>query len=151
VGLGVVVYDVNIELAKLTAMALTFVVGSIAFAMLGVALAGVAKTASSASALANATILPMAFVSDIFINLGGDPPEWLQTLGDLLPLRHFAIAFSEAMSPFSDAPAIEWDRLGVLVLWAMVGALLARWRFRWDPAPGSTGRSSRRSGRRSSV
>jgi ABC-2 type transport system permease protein len=151
VGLGVVAYDVNIELAKLPAMGLTFVVGSIAFAMLGVALAGVAKSASSASALANATILPMAFVSDIFINLGGDPPEWLRILGDLLPLRHFGIAFSEAMSPFSDAPAIVWDRLGVLAAWAVVGALLARWRFRWDPVTGSTGRSSRRSGRRSSV
>ena len=31
--------------------------------------------------------------------------------------------------------------------WLVVGALVARWRFRWEPLPGSTGRSARR-GRR---
>jgi ABC-2 type transport system permease protein len=151
VSLGVVAYDVNIELAKLPAMLLVFVVGAGCFATLGVGLAGMAKSASAASALANAAILPMAFISNIFINLGDEPAEWIQLLGDLLPLRHFGIAFAETMSPFSETPAIVWDRLGVLVLWAIVGALFARSRFRWDPAPGSTGRSSRRSGRRTSV
>ena len=150
VGLGVIAYDVNLEVAKLPAMALTFVVGSMCFAMLGIALAGVAKSASSASALANATILPMAFISNIFINLGTNPPEWLQVLGDLLPLRHFGLAFAEAMSPFSETPAILWDRLGVLLSWTAVGALLARWRFRWDPVPGANGRTTRR-GRRTTA
>ena len=148
VALGVVAFDVNIELAKLPAMLLTFAVGAACFATLGVALAGVARSASSASALANATILPMAFISDVFVNLGADPPPWLRLLADLLPLKHFATAFAEAMSPFSEAPAILWERLGVLVAWMAVGALVARWRFRWDPSPGSSGRTSRRGGRR---
>ena len=63
VTLGVVAFDVNIELSKAAAMVLTFVAGSACFATLGVALASVAKSASSASALANATFLPMAFIS----------------------------------------------------------------------------------------
>ncbi len=148
VTLGVIAYDVNIELAKVPAMIVTFAVGSATFATLGVALAGVARSASSASALANATILPMAFISNIFIDLGADPPRWLRVTADVLPLKYFGVAFSEAMNPWSDAPAFVPDRLGVMALWLVVGALIARWRFRWDPIPGSTGRSARR-GRRS--
>lgn len=146
--LGVVAYDVNLELAKVPAMVLSFAIGSATFATLGVALAGVARSASSASALANATILPMAFISNIFIDLGADPPTWIRIAADLLPLKHFATAFSEAMNPWSEAPAFVWDRMGVLVAWLVVGAAVAKLRFRWDPLPGSTGRTSRRSRRR---
>jgi ABC-2 type transport system permease protein len=148
VTLGVVAYGVNIELAKLPGMVVVFAVGAATFATLGVALASVTRTASSASAMANATILPMAFVSDVFINLGDDPPRWLRILGDVLPLRHFSIAFSETMSPFSDAPAIEWDRLGVMGLWAVVGAVVALSRFRWEPVVSGSGRTARRGRRR---
>lgn len=150
VALGVIAYDVNIELAKVPAMIVSFAVGSATFATLGVALAGVAKSASSASALANATILPMAFISNIFIDLGADPPRWLRVAADLLPLKHFGVAFSEAMNPWSEAPAFVMDRLGVLALWLLVGAVVARWRFRWEPLPGRTGRSARR-GRRATA
>lgn len=143
VTLGVVAYGVNLEVAKLPAMVLTFAVGSVCFATLGVALAGVARSASSASALANATILPMAFISDVFVNLGDDPPRFLSVLSDVLPLKHFAHAFAEAMSPFSDAPAITWDRLGALAGWLVVGAVIARWRFRWDPASSRSARRTR--------
>jgi len=145
VTLGVVAFDVNIELSKLPAMLLAFAIGSATFATLGVALASVAKSASSASALANATILPMAFISNIFIDLGADPPKYLRVAADLLPLKHFGVAFSQAMDPWSDAPAIEWDRLGVLLIWLVIGALIARAKFSWEPSVGgSTSRGRRR-------
>jgi ABC-2 type transport system permease protein len=149
VTLGVVAYDVNLELAKVPAMVLSFVFGSATFATLGMALAGAARSASAASALANATILPMAFISNIFIDLGSDPPRWLQIAADILPLKHFGSAFSEAMSPWSEPPAIAWDRLGVLMLWLLAGAVIARFTFTWDPLPGSGagGRSARRGSR----
>ena len=92
----------------------------------------------------------MAFISNIFIDLGSEPPTWLRIAADLLPLKHFGAAFSEAMNPWSDAPAFVWDRLGVLVIWLVLGALIARVTFKWEPAAGATGRSTRRGGRRDS-
>ena len=148
VGLGVVAYGVNIELAKLPAMIVTFVVGSTTFAILGVALASVAKNAASAPALANATILPMAFVSSVFVSFENEAPPWLVLVGDLFPLRHFALSFGEAMSPFSDAPAFVWERMAVLGLWALFGALVAWRKFSWEPAAGGATTRSRRSRRR---
>ena len=51
----------------------TFLIGVASFAALGMALAAVVKSASSASAAANAIILPLAFVSNVFIELDDAP------------------------------------------------------------------------------
>ena len=144
--LGVAAYGVNVEAAKVPAMLLSFGVGSATFAALGLALASMARSVSMAVPMANATLLPMAFVSNIFIPLGSETPRWLELIGDVFPLKHFGLAFGEAMNPLSDAPAIEWHRLGVLVLWLAAGAAVASWRFSWDP-PVYSGRAARRRGR----
>lgn len=137
VGVGVIAYDVNIELAKLPAMILTFLVGSSTFAVLGVAVAAVARNSAAAQSITQATLLPLAFVSDVFISLGDDSetPRWLQLVGDIFPLKHYATAFGEAMSPFSEAPAFEWGHLAVMSAWLVLGAVIATRRFRWEPAP----------------
>ena len=145
VGLGIVAYGVELEAAKFPAMVVSFLAGTICFATLGVALASVAKSAASAPAIANATILPMGFISNVFIPLD-DPPQWLTLAGDIFPLKPFAVAFTEAMSPFSEAPAFEWDRILVLLAWTLLGLVVAWRKFRWEPVVGaSTGRRSRRS------
>ena len=131
-------------------MIVAFLAGTACFATLGVALAAVSKTASSAPAIANATILPLAFLSNVFVPLD-DPPSWLNLIGDIFPLKPFAVAFTEAMSPFSDAPAFEWDRLVVLVGWTVIGAFVAAKRFRWEPVPGASRRGRGRRNRRSAA
>ena len=143
VALGVFAYGVNIEAAKVPAMLVTFAVGSASFAALGLALASMARSVTMAVPMANATLLPMAFISNIFVSFSTDTPRWLELLGDIFPLKHFGQAFGEAMSPFSDAPAFEWRRLGVLVLWSVVGAVVAARRFSWDPPVPREGSSRR--------
>ncbi len=144
VGLGMVAYGVELEAAKIPAMLVSFLAGTICFATLGVALASVAKSAASAPAIANATMLPMGFISNVFIPLD-NPPKWLTLAGDIFPLKPFAVSFTEGMSPFSEAPAFEWDRLLVLLAWTLVGMAVSWRRFRWEPVVGaSTGRRSRR-------
>ncbi len=149
VAVGVLAYDVNIELEKLPAMMLAFAVGSSTFAVLGVAVAAAARNSAAAQSLTQVTLLPLAFVSDVFISLGGegDTPRWLEIIGDVFPLKHYVVAFGEPMSPFSDAPAVEWQHLGVMVLWLVGGAVFAVRRFHWDPTPEDSGRRRQRSGR----
>lgn len=143
IGLGMVAYGVELEAAKLPAMIVSFIAGTTCFATLGVALAALAKTANGAPAVANATILPMGFISNVFIPLD-DPPAWLTWAGDILPLKPFAFSFTEAMSPFSEAPAFEWGRIAVLAAWTVVGALVAWKKFRWEPVPNAPKRRGRR-------
>ncbi|MEO0495481.1 MAG: ABC transporter permease [Actinomycetota bacterium] len=146
---GIVAYGVEVELAQLPAMVLAFVAGTACFATLGVALASIAKTASAAPAIANATILPLGFMSNVFVPLD-DPPAWLTLVGDIFPLKPFAVAFAEAMSPFTEAPAFEWDRIAVMAGWTVLGAIVAWKRFRWEPVPGAS-RGRRRRNRRSAA
>lgn len=142
VALGYVAYDLEIDWAKMPAAAVTFLVGVATFAALGLALAAVVRSASSASAAANATLLPLAFVSNIFIPLGNDAPSWLQTIGDIFPLKPFAEAFQDCFNPLVDAPAFAWGDLAYVALWGVAGAIVAVTRFRWEPS-GSAPRGRR--------
>lgn len=140
--IGVVFYDLTIEAAKIPAMIVTFTVGVVAFAMLGLAIGGLVPNADSAPAVANATILPLAFVSDVFIPLE-DPPRWLDLVGDVFPLKPFVNAFQDTLNPLIDAPAFSWGRLAYVAAWGVGGAALALRTFRWEPSSHTSKRSRR--------
>ena len=141
--LGVVAYGLEIDAAKMPAAVVTFLVGVGSFAALGMAVSALVKSASSASAAANAIILPMAFVSNIFIPLE-DPPRWLEVIGNLFPLKAFAQSFQDCFNPLVDAPALNWGALALMAGWGAVGIVLALTRFRWEPSgSASRGRRSR--------
>ena len=139
--LGVVAYDLQIDAAKMPAAFVTFLVGVASFAALGMALASLVKSATSASAAANAIILPLAFVSNIFIQLD-DPPRWIEVIGNLFPLKPFAEAFQACFTPFVEAPAFQWDKLAFIAAWGVVGLVVALRKFSWEPS-GSAPRSRR--------
>lgn len=141
---GALFYGVEIRPEAIPAAILAFVVGVAAFAALGLAVAALTPTGSAAPAVANATLLPLAFISNVFIPLE-DPPAWLSTLGDIFPLKPFVTAFSEPFSPFSTGAAIEWRELAVVAAWGIAGVIVALRYFRWEPRPGARGR---RAGRR---
>ncbi|MEL6893791.1 MAG: ABC transporter permease, partial [Actinomycetota bacterium] len=100
---GVVLYDLEIELAKMPAAVVTFLVGCFALSALGMAIAAIIPNAESASAVANATILPLAFASDVFI-VTDEPPAWLEFVGNAFPLKPFVNSFQDCFNPFVDAP-----------------------------------------------
>lgn len=140
--LGVTVYGLEVDPAKLPAAALTFVVGVATFAALGMAVAAIVPTASSASAVANATILPLAFVSNVFVVIE-QPPRWLALVGDAFPLKPFVTSFQDAFNPLVPAPAFNWPELAFVALWGVVGLFVAVTRFRWEPSAGGATRARR--------
>lgn len=140
-GVGVLFYDLQIEAGKLAALVVTFLVGVWSFAALGMAVAALVPNASSAAAVANATILPLGFVSNIFIPLD-DAPGWLETVGNVFPLKPFATAFQDTLNPLVDSPAFDWGKLLFVALWGLAGAVVAVKYFKWEPSVG--GRSTRR-------
>jgi ABC-2 type transport system permease protein len=153
-GVGVVVYGVNIYAVSLPAALVTFVMGVSCFAALGLLLAALAPSGEASPAIANATLLPLAFISDIFIAPPENRPAWLATLGDIFPLKHFAVAFSDAFHPRTVAVAgdswldhFHWGDLGVMALWLVGGVILAVRFFTWEPRGGERKRSARKRAR----
>jgi ABC-2 type transport system permease protein len=139
--LGIVAYDLELDPAKLPAMIVTFLVGVGTFAALGMAVAALVPNPEAAPAVANGIILPLAFVSDVFIQLD-DPPAWLDFLGDVFPLKPFVHSFQATFNPGTDPPAFEWRNLVFIAAWGVFGMLVAlRW-FKWEPY--ARGRTRRR-------
>lgn len=143
--LGVVAYDLDVEAAKLPAAAVTFLVGVTAFAALGMAVAAVIPSAASASAIANVIILPLAFVSNVFI-VTDDAPDWIGIVGDIFPLKPFVESFQDCFNPLVDPPAFSWANLAYVLVWGAVGAFVAVRRFRWEPHGSTTRRRRARRG-----
>jgi len=63
------------------------IVGSLSFFSIGVLVGSIAKSEEAATGITNVIVLPMAFLSGTFFPLQ-NAPQWLQTVSEVLPLRH---------------------------------------------------------------
>ena len=73
-----------------------------------------------------------------------DPPAWLETVGDIFPLKHFVRAFQDAFSPFTTDLGFRWGHLAVMAAWGVGGLVLALRFFTWEPRTGDRGGRRRR-------
>jgi len=140
---GIVFYGVELFPRTLPSALLTFLVGVSAFSSLGMLVAAVSPNGDAAPAITNATLLPIAFISDIFIPLD-NPPAWMEFAGNLFPLKPFAVAFRDAFDPTLTGSQFHLTELGYLLLWGVVAALLAIRLFKWEPSQGRPSRRRRR-------
>ncbi len=130
---GAVLYDVAFPWARLPALLLTLAVGAATFSVLGLAVTALVPNEDAAPAVANAVILPLLFLSNVFIRLDAGAPGWIQTLSSLFPVRHFADAMMTIYAPSTTGSGISPGDLLVMLGWAAAGLALALWRFRWEP------------------
>lgn len=115
--------------ATLLRFLVMLVVGAAAFCALGLALSAAVPNADAAPAVVNAVILPLLFLSGIFIPLGDRTANWILWIARVFPVKHFADGMQAGFlgTPF------HWTDVLVVAAWG-AGALLAasRW-FRWAP------------------
>jgi ABC-2 type transport system permease protein len=104
-------------------------VGSAAFCALGLALSGAIPNADATAPIVNAVILPVEFLSGIFIAFGNDTPSWILWIARIFPIRHFALGMQSAFlgTPFS------WTDVLIVAAWGIGGMLAAVRYFHWDP------------------
>jgi len=108
---------------------LVVLVGAASFSALGLAVTAIVPNADAAPPVVNVTILPILFLSDIFIPLGDDPPTWVNVVGQVFPVRHF----SEAMQAGFIGTEFQWSDVLVVALWGVAGLVLAASFFSWEP------------------
>ena len=122
---------VSLPPATWAATLLTFVLAIICFAACGLALVSLIDGPQAVIAVALCILLPLSFISDIFIQIEA-MPTGLNAVGWTFPLRHAVHAAVTATSGGA-LDADFWSNLGVLVLWTGIG-LLVSWRFfHWEP------------------
>jgi ABC-2 type transport system permease protein len=128
---GALFYGATLPSATLPAFALTVVVGAAAFSILGVAISSFIPNADAAPAVVNSTVLPLLFISNVFIPLE-NPPQWLDILGKIFPVRHFADALINSFFELSGS-GLRVNDLLVIALWGVAGLVVALRFFEWEP------------------
>ncbi len=106
------------------------VAGTLAFLAIGQLAGSFTKTPEAASAVANLIVLPMAFLSGAFFPLQ-NAPAWINTVSNLLPLRHLVDGLLDVMVR-GEGPAAVLPQLGILLGFAVVVGGLSVVLFRWD-------------------
>ncbi|GMQ94355.1 MAG: ABC transporter permease [Acidimicrobiia bacterium] len=142
--IGVVFYGVQIYAATLASAIMTFIVGVASFAALGLLVAAVVSSGEAATAVTNATLLPLAFFSGVFIVPSQDSPAWLDAVASFFPLKHFVEPFVSAFNPLTVGSGWNWVSLAYMVLWGLVAVFLAVRFFKWEAPTGGGGRSRRK-------
>ena len=96
--IGRLLYDVEIPWEHLPAVLVTLAIGAASFCCLGIALTAVIPSEDAAPAITNVAVLPLYFLSGVFIPETEIPDGVLQ-FADLFPIRHFFEAFFAAWDP----------------------------------------------------
>lgn len=128
---GSLVYDVAFPWERLGWLALTLAVAAAVFCVLGLAMTIFIPNADAAPAIVNAVVLPLFFISNVFIRMDA-APGWIDALSHLFPVRHFADALL-AIWGFVPGQVPDLDALAVMAGWGVAGTLLVLLKFRWEP------------------
>jgi ABC-2 type transport system permease protein len=128
---GAIFYGATLPTTTLPAFALTVVVGAAVFSILGVAVTALIPNADASPAVVNASILPLLFISNVFIPLES-PPQWLDILGKIFPVRHFADALIGSFFQLS-GNGLHTNDLLVMGAWGVAGLVVAFRFFQWEP------------------
>jgi ABC-2 type transport system permease protein len=130
--IGHFLFDVAIPTETIPALVVTLVVGAFCFSSLGFALTAAIPTQEAAAPIANVVLLPLYFLSGVFIP-DNQIPDGVLHIADVFPIRHFFLAFFEGYDPNTVGAGFAWGDLAVLALWGAVGLALAARYFRWSP------------------
>jgi ABC-2 type transport system permease protein len=129
---GQVLYGVDAPTETLGAYVLTVAIAAPAFCALGLAVTAIIPNSDAAPAVVNGVILPLLFISDVFIP-PQNTPEWLDVVANIFPVLHFSEALQSAYNPFETGTGFEWVNLAVIAAWGILGTLLALRFFTWEP------------------
>jgi ABC-2 type transport system permease protein len=104
-------------------------VGAAAFGALGFAVTSVIPNDDAAAPIVYATILPLLFLSGIFIPIGDNAPAWLLWTSRIFPVKHFV----NGMQAGFLGTTFHWNDVLIVAAWGLGGLLLAIRYFSWQP------------------
>ncbi len=128
---GIAFYHATFPTDRLAPIIVTIVVGAASFSALGLAITAIVPNADAAPAVVNATVLPLLFLSGVFIPLPTGNP-WFVVLAKFFPVYHFVHAM---LASYFTPTGNGWEGgdLLIMAIWGLAGALFAVRYFRWEP------------------
>ena len=130
VALAMALFDAEFPKSLPSAIA-AILLGSVAFALLGIGVSGLVRRAEGASAVITALYLPLSFISGAFFSQQHFPAV-LQKVADVLPLTYFIDLVGDVMLKGTQI----WNEpkdVAVILAWGIAGAVISLRYFRWVP------------------
>jgi ABC-2 type transport system permease protein len=115
--------------ATLVRFAVILAVGAATFCALGFAITTVIPNSDAAAPIVNATILPLLFLSGVFIPIGDNAPSWIVWTARIFPVKHFA----DGMLAGFLGTTFRWRDVLVVAIWGVIGLVVALRSFSWEP------------------
>ncbi len=129
--IGWLVFDVTVRSAGIPSLLITVLVAAVAFSAMGIGLTAIIPSESASPAITNAIVLPLYFISDVFIQ--GDKPEALAFVANLFPIQHLSVALQESFDPGVTGTPWPIEHWLVIAAWGALGVVAAIRLFRWTP------------------
>jgi ABC-2 type transport system permease protein len=117
-------YGASVPLRAAPVVVLDVVVGTVAFCCLAVAAATFIRTAEAAQPVVQALILPLCFISGVFIP-AGELPSWLIDISGVFPVRRLGSALLAPYNPHTTGSALRLTDVLILAAWGAVGLVIA--------------------------
>mgnify|MGYP002621833673 FL=1 len=130
--IGAIFYGVDVPTNTLPALLVSLLVIAFAFSSLGFALAALIPSEESAAPIANVALLPLYFLSGVFIP-ETEIPDGVLRVAEVFPVRHAFEAMLTVFDPATTGAGFEWGNLGIVALWGVAGLAVASRAFRWAP------------------
>ncbi len=129
---GHFLYDVPLPTTTIPALLVTMIVGTFSFCSVGLALSILIPSEDAAPAITNFAVLPLYFLSGVFIPQSEIPAGVLH-FASIFPIRHFFDAFLTGWDPGTTGAGFEWGHLALVALWGVAGVAVSLRYFRWAP------------------
>ena len=130
--IGWAAFSAHIPARTAPALVVAVIVGALSFCCLGFAVASIIRDQDAAQPVTQAVLLPLYFISGVFI-AAGQLPKWLVNVAGIFPVRHLAAALLQAYNPYTRGSGFAWVDLLIVAAWGVAGLVIALRRFSWLP------------------
>jgi ABC-2 type transport system permease protein len=132
--IGRVIYGVPIPGSTMPGVVLAVIVGAASFSCVAFAIAPRIASADSAAPATNITILPLYFISGVFVS-ESMIPEFLRNIATVFPIHHLDEALLKPVIDTHGTGIAATDLL-IVAAWGIAALLIAARTFQWSPREG---------------
>ncbi|MEA2192899.1 MAG: type transport system permease protein [Solirubrobacteraceae bacterium] len=130
--IGSILFGVAVPTHTLPGLVAALALGAATFCALGIAYTRVIPSEEAGPAMTNAVVLPLYFISGVFVPFR-TLPDALQHVAELLPVQPFVDALRIAFDPNTTGAGFAGTDMLKLAVWGIVGLVLAVRLFGWTP------------------
>lgn len=146
IGTGVLFFHVRIVWHAFGYFVVATFLGVACFFLLGAAVTTLVPSTETALPVAFGSILPLAFVSDVFFS-SSHAAAWLHDLASAFPVAPIARAMEDSFNPATHTWPMPVSGLLVVLGWSAAAIVVIALAFRWEPGSAQAARGLRRSHR----